>query len=159
MDSTIDLCLKRSDNELVLATIIQRISEETQLKKDVFHIAEEFTFYSAVIGHSYYAIFHSAKAYLISKGLTFPDKQGQHQKVYYEFRKLVNKGVIDRELLKMYELVKGRANALLEILEKEREKRTTFMYEKLPQANREPAEESLSKARHFVSHMRSFIEK
>src|SRR3989344_9268688 len=99
MDSTIDLCLKRADNELILAGIIHRVSQETQLKKDTFKIAEDFTFYSAVISHAYYAIFHSAKGYLISQGVTFPEKQGQHQKVYYEFSKRVKKGVIASELL------------------------------------------------------------
>ncbi len=159
MDSTIDLFIKRADNELVLTAIVNRISQETSLKKDVFKIAEELTFYSAVIEHAYYAIFHSAKAYLISQGITFANKQGQHQKVYHKFRLLVKKDVVDKSLLAMYEEVKGRADELLGILHDERKKRGEFTYEKLPQANREPAEQSLINARHFVSHIKSFIEK
>ena len=159
MDSTIDLCLQRADSELVLAAAINRISQEAQLKKDIFKIAENFTFYSAVISHSYYAIFNSAKAYLISKGITFTDKQGQHQKVYHKFKYFVKKGVIESELLKIYDEVKGRAEELLNILEKERENRGIYTYEKLSQANKEPAEKSLSNARHFVTHMKSFMEK
>ncbi len=159
MDSTIDLSMKRANNELVLATIVHRISQEAQLKKDVFNIAADFTFYSAVIAHSYYAIFHSAKAYLLSRGIALSNKQGQHQKVHYEFKKLVTKGVIDKELLNIYETVKIRADELLDILDKERGKRTEFTYEKLPQANREPAEQSLANARTFVSHITGFIKK
>ncbi len=159
MDSTIDLCIKRADNELVLAAIVNQISQEAPLKKETFRIAEELTFYSAVIEHSYYAIFNSAKAYLISKGITFANKRGQHQKVYHKFKYFVKKKVIDSELLKMYEEVKGRADELLGILQEERKKRGEFTYEKLPQANREPAEQSLNNARLFVSHIKRFIQK
>lgn len=159
MDSTIDLCLKRSDNEIVLATVVYRISHDAALKKDVLHIAENLTFYSAVIGHAYYAIFHSAKAYLISKGITFTERQGQHQKVHHKLQYFVKKGVISQELLKIYDEVKGRAEELLSIFEKEREKRGRFTYEQLPQANKEPAEKSLNNARHFITHMKSLIEK
>jgi len=35
MDLTIDLCLKRADNEIVLANMIQRISNESHLKRDI----------------------------------------------------------------------------------------------------------------------------
>ena len=83
MDSTINLCLQRAENELVLANIIQRISQNDEMKKNVFQVAEESTFYSAVISHSYYAIFYSAKAYLISQGVKFVSKQGQHQKFVF----------------------------------------------------------------------------
>lgn len=159
MDSTIDLCIKRADNELLLASLVNRISQEAPLKREVFNIAESFTFYSAVIEHAYYAIFHSAKAYLISQGTSFANKQGQHQKVYQTFKLLVKKGVIDKALLTMYEEVKGRAEELLGILKEEHKKRGEFTYEKLPQANREPAEQSLANARHFVSHIKGFIEK
>lgn len=157
MDLTIDLCLKRADNELVLANIIQRISVEEQLKKDVFKIPEDFTFYSAVINHSYYTIFHSAKAYLMSKGVGFSNKQGQHQKVYQRFKKNVKKGTIDNELLKIYDAVMIRADELLGILEKEREKRGEFTYEKLPQANMEPANDSLANAQKFYRHIYALI--
>jgi len=125
----------------------------------IFQIAEEFTFYSAVISHSYYAIFQSAKAYLISKGVAFSEKQGQHQKVYYGFKKYVKNGTIDSELLKIYDTVKVKAKELLEILEKEREERGKSTYETLPQANKEPAENSLANAQKFYSNIYYLISK
>ncbi len=157
MDSTIELCLKRADNELILATVINRISQDARIKKDVFQISEDITFYNSVISHSYYAIFYSAKSYLISRKINFANKQGQHQKVYHGFKKLVKMGIIDSELLKIYDNVKVKAEELLGILEEEKKKRTEFTYERLPQANKEPAEQSLNNARHFISHMKSFI--
>lgn len=158
MDSPTDLCLKRANNELILASIIQRVSNENPLKKDVFQIDQDLTFYSAVISHAYYAIFNSAKAYLISKGVVFP-RQGQHQKAYQEFSKNVKKGVINKELLKMYDEVKIKAEELLGIFEKEREKRGKFTYERLPQANKQPAEESLENAQKFYRQIYALISK
>lgn len=157
MDSTIELSLKKADNEIILAKIIQRISNEGNLKKDIFQISESFTFYSSVIEHSYYAIFNNAKAYLMSKGIVFSEKQGQHQKVYYEFRKHVRKGIIDSELLKMYDIVIGRADELLKILEDKRDKRGKVTYEKLPETNKSPAEDSLTNAQKFYQHIYTFI--
>ena len=157
MDSTINLCLQRAENELVLANIIQRISQSEEMKKNVFQVAEDSTFYSAVISHSYYAIFYSAKAYLISQGVKFVSKQGQHQKVHHEFTRLVKKGVIDKELLRIYDDAKMRAETLLEIIKEERKKRTEFTYEKLPQANQQPAQDSLTNASLFVTNMAEFV--
>jgi len=157
MDLAIELCLKRAENEIVLAKLIQRISNENQLKKEVFQIAEDFTFYSAVISHSYYAIFQSAKAYLLSKGVGFSSKQGQHQKVYHRFKKHIKKGTMDAELLNIYDSIMIRADELLGILEMEREKRGNFTYETLPQANKEPAEDSLVNAQKFYKHIYALI--
>ncbi len=156
MDSTIDLCIKRADNELILASIIQRISNESQLKRDTFQVAENLTFYSAVISHAYYAIFNSAKAYLISKGIVF-SKQGQHQRVYQEFQKMVKKGVIDKELLSLYTEVLIKADNLLDILKLEKKKRGDFTYERLSQANKEPAQDSVANAKKFYQYIYALI--
>ena len=51
----------------------------------------------------------------------------------------------------------GRAEALLDILKTERVKRTNFTYETIPQANKEPAEDSLNNALLFISHIKEFI--
>ncbi len=158
MDSNISLCLERADNELALAGALELLSGNEQVKKEIFNIDKTLTFYSAVISHSYYSIFYGAKAYLISKGIVF-SKQGQHQKVYQEFCKLVKKRVIDEELLKIYEDAKVKAEVLLDILIEEKDKRSEFTYEKLPQANKLPAQNSIKNARFFVSHMKELIKK
>ena len=46
---------------------------------------------------------------------------------------------------------------LLEILDKEEENRTTYTYHKLPQANKEPAGESITNAQFFISHIKALI--
>lgn len=156
MDSNINICLERSDNELILARAIQNLSQDSGIKKDNFHIPEEMTFYSAVIAHAYYAIFYSSKAYCLSKGEALPE-QGQHSAVYYKFKKYVKNGEINDELFELYKDAKIKAEALLQILDEEEENRATYAYQKLPQANKEPAEKSISNAAFFISHIKALI--
>jgi uncharacterized protein (UPF0332 family) len=156
MDSIINLLIKRAENEISLAEKIKKMSEDSETKT-FMEIPEDMTFYSAVISHSYYAIFYSAKAYLLSKNVQFKSEQGQHQQVYFEFRKLVQAGVIDNELLNIYEEALDKAEVLLEIIKEEKKKRKTFIYETIPQANKKPAEDSIKNAMFFVSHIEKFL--
>ena len=148
MDSRVSIYLKRANNEFVLAEMLFKISGDDE-KKLVLGVNKEETFYSAVISHCYYSIFYAAKAYLISKNIAIKSKQGEHQQVYFEFKKLVKQGIISEEMLKIYEDIKERAEALLEILKKEKDKRTDFTYETIAQANIPPASESLSNSKTF----------
>lgn len=151
MDSIIKLSLERAENEINLANVVSKVSQDETIKDKTFNLKKDTTFYSAVISHSYYAIFYSAKAYLLSQGILFTNKQGQHQKVHYEFSKLVKKGIIDKKLLEIYEDALVKAEKLLDILVQERKKRTEFTYERLPQANKGHAQESLNNATLFYS--------
>jgi len=151
-----ELLLKRAENEIVTAEKLKRMSEDSETKT-FMEIPKDMTFYSAVISHSYYAVFYSAKAYLLARNVPLLSRQGQHQQVYFEFRKLVQNGVIEKELLTVYEDVKARAEVLLEILKTEKDKRTNFVYETIPQANKQPAEDSLNNAVFFVSHIKGFL--
>ncbi|MFW5846852.1 MAG: hypothetical protein ACOCUU_01710 [Nanoarchaeota archaeon] len=156
MDLKVKLLIDRALNEILTAKVLKKLSEVSSLKKNL-EIPKDSSFYSDVIGHSYYALFYSAKAYLLSMKVNLKSQQGQHQQVYYEFRKLVYKGIIDKDLLNLYNNVKGKAEILLDILKTERAKRTNFTYKTLPQANKFPAEESLDNAISFVSHIRRFL--
>ena len=102
MDSNTDLVLNRADNELFLARAVYLLSENSKVKKEIFSLPEEITFYSAVISHAYYSIFYSAKAYVMSKNSTIPE-QGQHNAIYQKFKKFVKEGDIEKELLIIYE--------------------------------------------------------
>lgn len=156
MDSKVNLFIGRAENEILAAQSLKRLSEEDSLKTE-FNLPISTSFYSSVISHAYYSIFYSAKAYLMHKNVSLLSKQGQHQQVYFEFRKLVNKGVIETELLKIYEDIKGKAEVLLDILKTEKDKRTNFSYETIPQANKQPAQDSLDNAIFFISHIRALI--
>ena len=156
MDLKVSLLIGRASNEILAARALKKISDEPGLKQQIEFPAET-TFYSNVISNSYYSIFYSAKAYLLSKKITVLSEQGQHQFVYFKFRKLVEEGIVEKELLRIYDEVKGRAEALLEILKSEREKRKDFTYETLPQANKQPAEDSLNNAVHFLSHIKELL--
>jgi len=156
MDSMVSLFMDGAQNSIFASQALKKISEDDSLKK-TFGFTNAVSFYSSVISHSYYAIFYAAKAYLLSRSIPLKSKQGQHQQVYYEFRRLVQNGEIDKELLRIYEENRLKAEVLLEILKSEKEKRTDFTYETIPQANKAPAEESLNNALTFISHIKVFL--
>jgi uncharacterized protein (UPF0332 family) len=122
------------------------------LQKGVFLLKRPITFYSSVISHSYYCIFYRAKAYLNLKSIK-ADAPEEHRKTYEEFKKLVDAGQIDVELLKIYEKILIRADVLLGIFQKEKSKRGLFTYQHLSQANREPAQESLNNTGTFFKNL------
>ena len=150
------LYLERAENELELAKIVFKITDEKEIQEDVFSIKQPLTFFSAVISHSYYCIFYAAKAYLIKKGIKNEPPE-EHKKTFEEFKKLVEAGIIDVELLKIYESVMVKADALLQIFKMEKKKRGDFTYQKIPQANKAPAETSLKHAQTFFKHVYNIL--
>jgi len=148
MDSSYSLYLQRANNELKLTEIIIALSKDMKIQSDVFKLAEPETYYSAAISHAYYCIFYCAKAYLFKFGIrTYAPEE--HEKTYQEFKKLVEKGYLRIELLKIYEEIIIKAETLLGIFKFEKSKRGEFTYQKLPQANFEPAKESFDNAAIF----------
>lgn len=69
MDSKVKLYIERGENEIDLANVIFKVTEDKQLQKESFNLSKTQTFYSAVISHCYYSIFYLAKAYLLNKGV------------------------------------------------------------------------------------------
>ena len=131
--------------------MILRISTDERLQRDTFGMQPD-TYFSAAIAHAYYCIFYCAKAYLLTKGVrTRPPEE--HKKTYGGFARFVKRGVVDAELLRLYEETMVRADTLLMIFGKEKRKRGEFTYRKLPQANRGPAEESVRNAQTFYRHI------
>lgn len=149
------LYLERAKSELDLARVIFRVSGSPALKLDL-GLKQDQTFFSNVIGNSYYCIFYSAKALLLIHGIeTRPPEE--HAKTLAEFEKLVESGKIDKELLIIYQTIVVRADELLGIFQKEKSKRGKFTYRKLPQANLRPAEESLENAEKFLKNVNLLI--
>lgn len=151
MNSNSEIYIKRAKNEINLSKIIMKVSGDDDLQKDVFEIPND-TYYSAVISHAYYSIFYMTKAYLLTKGIKVEAPE-EHRKAYEEFKKLVDQGLVDVELLKIYQQLMLRADTLLEIFQTEKSKRGKFTYRKLPQANVEPAKESIKNAEEFFKHV------
>ena len=150
MDSR--LYIKRSENELKLASIIYKISKNPKIQRDTFDMADPETYYSATIAHSYYSIFYMARAYLSIKGIIITAPK-EHKKTFEEFKKFVDNGELDVELLKIYQKAIIRAEVLLGILKEEKSKRGEFTYRTLPQANETPAQESIKNAQFFYKHI------
>ncbi|MDD4353430.1 MAG: HEPN domain-containing protein [Candidatus Nanoarchaeia archaeon] len=157
MDSEYKLYLSRAQNELNLSNIIIKISNNKDLQISLFEIKPD-TYYSASIAHAYYSIFYAAKAYLFLKNVKTKAPE-EHKKTFEEFSKFVNKGIIDVELLKIYKNILIKADSLLFIFEYEKGKRSNFTYKKLPQANYEPAKESINNAQIFFNHIFNLCEK
>jgi len=156
MDSLIKIFLERANNEISAAESLNKLSEEGKIKQD-FNLPSNTTFYSSVISHSYYAIFYAAKAILLTKEIktSFPEV---HKKTYLEFEKnFVKTGELDVKLFKIYEKMIVRADQLLEIFGEEKWKRGNFTYQTIPQANKEPANESVKHAKFFVSNIIKII--
>ena len=150
MDSK--LYINRAENELKLAGIIFIISEKPKIQTEVFDIKDPETYYSATIAHCYYSIFYAAKAYLFKKDIkvTAPE---EHKKSFEEFKKFVESGELDVELLKIYQEALVRADSLLGIFKEEKQKRGEFTYRTMPQANQEPAQESIEHAKTFFKNV------
>ena len=149
------LYIDRAKNELDLAKSIFKLSTVNRLKKE-FELKEDCTFFSNVISNSYYCIFYSAKALLYTRNImTQPPEE--HRKTLDEFEKLTLSGEIDYQLLKIYKEIIVKADELLGIFRKEKSKRGRFTYKKLPQANLEPAKESLNNAEKFFKNINLMI--
>lgn len=157
LDHRKTLYLDRAKNELDLAKAIFKISTESKLKLDL-ELKENSTFFSNVISSAYYCIFYSAKAFLYTKGIdaSAPD---EHKKTLNEFEKLAISSEIDLELFRIYEEIVIKAEELLRIFVKEKSKRGKFTYRTLPQANLEPAKESLENAEKFYKNINLLIKK
>ena len=156
MDTKIRQYLERAGNELRLSNIINNLSQ-SELKAKLGGEKDD-TFYSSVIVHAYYAIFYSAKAILLTKNIK-TDIPNVHKKTLESFKEnFVDSGILDVELLKIYNKMVIRADELLGLFQQEKRKRGQFVYKTIPQANKEPAEESINNAKKFVSHIKIIIE-
>jgi len=152
MDSMVEIFVERANNEILAAESLKRLSEEAKAKED-FYLSSDTTFYSSVISHSYYAIFYAAKAILLTKNVKTSGPE-IHKKTLEEFRtKLVDTGLLDMKLFEIYHKMVVRADDLLHIFTGEKWKRGNFTYNTIPQANKEPAEDSLKNAKIFVSNI------
>jgi uncharacterized protein (UPF0332 family) len=150
MDSK--LYIHRAENEIKLSEIIFTISENPKIQTSYFYVKEPETYYSAVISHCYYSIFYVTKAYLGKKRIKISAPE-EHKKAFEEFKKFVESGELDVELLKIYQEALIRAEYLLGIFQEEKKKRGNFTYRTIPQANKEPAKESIENAKIFFKHI------
>jgi len=151
------LYLERAKNELDLAEAIFKISTVVKFKTEL-ELKKDTTFFSNVISNAYYCIFYSAKALLYSKKI-ITESPEEHKKTLKEFERLALSGEIDVKLLRIYKSVIIKADELLGIFIKEKKKRGSFTYKKLPQANLTPAKESLENAEKFYKNINLMMRK
>lgn len=157
MDFESNIYLARAQNELNLSMMVLRISDDKKMQIELFAMKED-TYYSATISHAYYSIFYAAKAYLLLKKIKTQAPE-EHKKTFDQFSKLVDEGILDVELLKIYQNMLVKADTLLHIFELEKSKRGKFTYKTIPQANQEPAQESIKNAQIFFNNIYRLCEK
>ena len=157
MDSMVRIFLDRANNEIFAAESLKKLSEGERQKIE-FNLPENVTFYSSVISHAYYSIFYASKALLLLKNIKTSSPE-IHRKTLEEFDKnFVKTGILDVKLLQIYQKMIIRADDLLEIFAEEKGKRGRFTYNTIPQANKEPAEDSLKNAKIFLANITKVIE-
>jgi uncharacterized protein (UPF0332 family) len=158
MDLEVKLYSQRAGNELRLAKAVYSMSGNSAIKREL-GADEDDTFYSAAISHAYYSIFYAAKALLLTKGIVTKPPE-VHRKTYDRFKEIfVDTGVLDVELLKIYDTMLVRADELLSLFKEEKWKRGHFTYQTIAQANVPFVEESLKNARKFVENVLEIVSK
>jgi uncharacterized protein (UPF0332 family) len=155
MDSEVNLYLLRAEDEFLLSQKDLQISKDDKTK-NFLGIPKDKTFYYSVISHAYYSIFYTAKAYLLNKGIK-TKLPNEHKKAFKEFKKFVKDGILDKELLRIYEAEIIKADFLLKIFQSEKKKRGTFTYQMKSEANLPFAQESIENARKFISNIKAII--
>jgi len=156
MGSMVDIYLNRANNEILLAQSVKKLSENQEDKQN-FNLPKDITFYSSVISHSYYSIFYAAKAILLTKDIKTSSPE-VHKKTFDKFKEtFVDTGILDVNLLTIYKKMIVRAEQLLQIFKDEKWKRGHFTYQTIPQANKDPANESLEHARTFFNNIKKVI--
>ncbi len=154
----VEIYLNRASNEILAAEALKRLSEN-QKDKQNFGLTSNVTFYSSVISHSYYSIFYSAKAILLTKGIK-TEAPNIHKVTLEKFKEnFVDNGILDVKLLKIYKKLIVRADDLLGIFKIEKGKRGDFTYQVIPQANKGPAGESIQNAVFFVSNITKVVKR
>ncbi len=156
MVSEARLYLDRAEDEILLSQKDLDCSINSEIK-EILGIPKEKTFYFSVISHAYYSIFYAAKSYLFLKG-TRTEAPDEHQKTYEKFKTFVERGILDNELLRIYENEISKAESLLNIFLLEKGKRGRFTYNIMSEANLPYARESIENAKKFVSIIKSIVE-
>lgn len=158
MDSRVKIYLKRAENEFQLARGLIALSSKNDFKLEL-EINKEETFYSSAISHAYYSIFYAAKAMLLTKGMETKSPE-VHKRTFESFKEeFIDSGVLDVELLNIYKKMIIRADVLLQIFKDEKWKRGHYTYHTIPQANKEPAEESIENAKVFLGNIMKVVER
>jgi uncharacterized protein (UPF0332 family) len=156
MDSKVNMYLKRARSELDSSQILFESSNNSVILEPL-KISSNETFYSGAISHSYYAIFYCAKAMLLSNNIEISAPE-VHKKTLDAFKiEFIDSGKLDVSLLLIYNEMIIRAETLLEIFKEEKRKRGNFTYNTIPQANKDPAKDSIENAKKFFKHCNTYL--
>ena len=156
MDIKVRGYLDRSENELILANANFSLSTNDEVKLKL-GISLNKIFFNNIISESYYAIFYSGKAFLISLGITTQPPE-EHRKTYEAFKKIVESNRLDKQLAEIYEEETNKAETLLKIFFDEKRNRGRFTYNVNANANKPFAEQSIKNAKFFCSTIKHLVE-
>ena len=157
MDIKVKGYLDRAENNLILANANFELSNNNEIKSKL-GIGLNMTFFNNVISQSYYAIFYSAKAFLLSLNIK-TEAPEEHKKTYEEFKEIIKSKRLDTQLAEIYEKESDKAETLLKIFFDEKRNRGRFTYNINANANMPFAEQSIKNAKFFLSTIKHILEK
>ena len=157
MDIKVKGYLERAENELVLANanFLLSINEEA---KNRLGVSLNKTFFNNVISESYYAIFYSTKAFLLSLGIK-TEVPEEHRKTYDKFKDIISSKKLNKQLAEIYEEESNKAETLLKIFFNEKRNRGRFTYNINANANKPFAEQSIKNSKFFCLTIKHLIDK
>jgi uncharacterized protein (UPF0332 family) len=154
----INLMIKKANNNLKFAKMTLKISDNKDLK-ETLGLEEQDSFYDWAIITTYYAMFHITQALLATKEIKIGKIRTHEATLYALAHYFIISKELEDELFLIYEDAEAKAEELFNTLSDEREKRGRFTYERLPKANRQPAEESIKNATHYVRDIETILKK
>jgi len=161
----VNFFMKNAESSLQTASILQEISDETNLK-NMLKLSNDFESYLWVIVSSYYSMFYAATALLASQNIRvtgqivhkvtgdalihFFVSNAKLAKLFeqYEEAKTIGLELIGRE--ELMKSMQKKADELVVAYESERKKRSKFQYDIGVQAKRGYSQTSLDRAKEFV---------
>ncbi len=154
----ISLMVKKANNNLKFAKTTLALCENNEVK-DSLGLQEKDSFYDWVIVVAYYAMFHITQALLATKKIKITNIRVHEATLYAFAHNFILTKELEDELFFTYEDAEAKAEELFTSLSEERRKRGKFTYERLPQANKEPAEESITHATEFVREIETILKR
>jgi len=161
----ISFFMKNAESSLQTASILQEISDDTNLK-NMLKLSNDFETYLWVIVSSYYSMFYAATALLASQDIRatgqIVHKVTEDALIHFfvsntKLARLLEQyeeaRAIGLELIGREELMKSmqkKADELVVAYESERKKRSKFQYDIGVEAKRGYSQTSLQRAREFV---------
>ena len=155
MESHVQAYLSEAESDLALAKVSYVLSTDKG-QRESLSVPKEVNFLKKVSTLSYFAMFHAAKALLISNGIitNFPN---EHIKTYLALKDYLHSKGPETPPIRTNRNEAVTPKDLLKIFYREKDKRVDSTYKVTVEATQLEAETSLSNADTFISAMKCLL--